>query len=109
MALDAGWAGVIGAAIGIAGTLLAPVVTQWVQTRAESRLADKRRRRLLQLLSGAKYKWRSMATLAASIGADHPTTAALLIEIDARASLANGDHWALESRAPFPEDLQPDK
>lgn len=109
MALDAGWAGVIGAGVGIVGTLATPIVTQWVQTRGEKRLADKRRERLRKLLSGEKYTWRSMKVLAASIGADEATTAALLIEIDARASLSNGDHWALESRAPYPEDLQPDK
>lgn len=109
MALDAGLAAVIGAGIGVSGTLLAPIVTHWVQTQGGNRLAEKRRKRLLQLLSSRKHTWRSITTLAAAIGADHQTTAALLIEIDARASLTGNDHWALESRAPLPDDLQPEQ
>jgi len=61
------------------------------------------------MLSGNKYKWRSLEALLAAIGADETTTAELLIEIDARASIANGKSWALISRAPFPEDMQLDR
>jgi len=61
------------------------------------------------MLSGNKYKWRSLEALSAAIGADETTTAELLIEIDARASIANGKSWALISSAPFPEDMQLDR
>lgn len=61
------------------------------------------------MLGGDKYTWRSLDALSAAIGADEATTAELLIEIDARASMSNGRSWALISRAPFPEDMQPDR
>lgn len=108
MALDAGWAGIMGAAIGASATLAGNWLSYWLQNRRADSLAAKRRQRLRQMLSGSKYKWRSIRTLAASIGADEETTAALLIEIDARASIANGESWALVARAPWPADMQPD-
>jgi hypothetical protein len=108
MPLDAGWAGVIGAAIGVTGTIAGAIVTHWLQNRRAASLAEKRRERLKRTLSGEKYTWISMATLAASIGADESTTAELLIEIDARASLTNNGSWALLSRAPWPAETQPD-
>jgi hypothetical protein len=46
---------------------------------------------------------------AASIGADKETTLELLIEIDARKSYTNDKSWALISRAPWPEDQQPEE
>lgn len=107
MALDAGWAAVIGAAIGAVATVAGGVVTHWLQNRRASSLAEKRRARLKQMLSGDTYTWRSLNVLAASIGADEITTAELLIEIDARASLTNNQSWALVSRAPWPADMQP--
>lgn len=107
MALDAGWAAVIGAGIGVAGTILGNVVSHWLQNRRASSLAEKRREQLRKRLSGNMYKWRSIEHLAAAIGADENTTAELLIEIGARASLTNNKSWALESRAPFPDDMQP--
>ncbi len=82
-------------------------MTHWVQQRRATSLADKRRARLRGMLSGKQHKWRSIDALAASIGADADTTVELLIEIEARASFANPKSWALVSRAPWPEDLQP--
>src|SRR5438105_2678085 len=111
MVLDPGWAGVIGAAIGgitgIVATLGGSWVTHWLSNRRASSLAEKRRERLRQMLSGEKYVWRSLPVLAAAVGADESVTAELLIEIDARASLTNSGSWALVSRAPWPDDVQP--
>jgi hypothetical protein len=107
MALDAGWAGILGALVGVAGTISGNVLTHWLQNRREDTLAEERRARLRGMLSGDKFTWRSLETLAASIGADEATTTKLLIEIDARASFSNGRSWALISRAPWPDDLQP--
>jgi len=107
MALDAGWAAVLGALIGAGATLAGIPITHWVQQRRANSLAEKRRARLRGMLNGKRYVWRSLDALAASIGADHETTKELLIEIDARASFSNGKSWALVSRAPWPEDLQP--
>lgn len=107
--MDEGSAGVIGAAIGAVAVLAGNWLTYWLQNKRASSLADKRRQRLRQMLGGDKYTWRSLDALSAAIGANDATTAELLIEIDARASISNGKSWALISRAPFPEDMQPDR
>ena len=106
--LDAGWAGVLGAFIGAAATLLATYIAHHLQNSRANSLADIRRRRLKAMLGRDKFKWCSIATLAAAVGADENTTAELLMEIDARASLSNNRSWALVSRAPWPEDIQPE-
>lgn len=108
MALDPGWAALAGAGIGAAATIAANIVTVLLQNNRATGLARKRRERLRQMLNGDKYIWRSLPVLAASIGADERTTAELLIEIDARASLTNSESWALVSRAPWPADMQPE-
>ena len=107
--MDAGSAGVIGAAIGAGATLAGNWLTYWLQNKRTSSLAEKRRQRLIRMLSGDKFTWRSLEALSAAIGADEAITAELLIEIDARASISNGKSWALISRAPFPDDMQPDR
>ena len=105
--MSAIWAGVIGAAVGGLFSLLGVALAHYLQTRRAETLADKRRDRLRRMLSGKKYTWRNIDTLAASIGADKETTLELLIEIDARKSYTNDTSWALISRAPWPEDQQP--
>lgn len=107
MTLDAGWAGVLGALIGIFGTLAATWLSHWLQNRRTLSLDEKRRAELLRRLSGPKYAWRSIEHLSAAIGASETVTAELLLEIGARASLTNNKSWALESRKPFPADEQP--
>ena len=106
--MDDSYAAVVGALIGVAATLAGSALTHRLQTKRQTSLAEKRRNRVRRMLSGEKYKWRSITTLAASIGTSEETTAELLIEIDARTSLSNGKLWVLESRAPWPSDLQPD-
>lgn len=103
MSLDAGWAAIIGAAVGAAG----PIVLHWVQNARAHSLADKRRQRLRGMLNGNKFTWRSLDTLASSIGASEAATVELLIEIDARAAVGDPKKWALISRAPWPADVQP--
>ena len=107
MALDAGWAAILGALVGAFASLAGIPLAHWVQQRRASSLAEKRRARLRGMLSGRNYTWRNIDALAASIGADRDTTTELLIEIDARASFSNPGSWALVSRAPWPYDLQP--
>jgi hypothetical protein len=97
----------IGGAIGVVGTLGSAVLKHYLETKREVALDRVRKERLTQMLSGANYVWRSMENLASAIGADEETTAALLLEIGARQSMAKGrNNWALTSRAPFPDDLQ---
>lgn len=107
MALDAGWAGVLGAAIGAIATVMGIPITHWLQNKRELSLAAKRRERLRGMLSGNKLKWRSIDALASSIGANEDETKKLLIEIEARAAFTDARKWALVSRAPWPDDLQP--
>ncbi|SRR5207247_7251028 len=107
MALDPGWAGIIGTAVGGILTIGGNAVLEKQKASRANSLAAKRRERLRQMLSGERYTWRNLKVLAAAIGADEKTTAELLIEIDARASLDNTGSWALVSRAPWPKDVQP--
>ena len=108
MALDPGWAGIIGAVAGATISVVVPLIGAWISEHRSRKLADKRRARLRAMLNGEKFKWRSLQQLSASIGADAQTTLELLIEIDARASMANHNSWALIERAPWPPDIQPE-
>jgi len=103
--MDQGWAAIIGATIGAVATLAGGWLTNWLQTKRAASLADKRRDTLKRMLNGDKYIWRSIKVLAASIGANEETTAELLLEVDARASLTNNESWALVARAPWPSDM----
>ena len=61
---------------------------------------DQRRKRLLRdMLENETYEWRSIGTLARSIGASEDKTRELLISIGARASTARGEEmWGLAER-----------
>lgn len=102
--LDAGWAGVLGALIGVLGALATGYLTHTLQNSRASSLAEKRSARLRRELESKQFTWRSIERLSAVIGADESMTAELLIEIGARASLTDKKVWALESRAPFPAE-----
>lgn len=106
------WVGVVGVLLGAAIGSATTVVTAWLtwrwQNRRSADLAEKRRRVLARMLSSDRYTWRSIDTLAAAIGADRQTTLDLLLEIDARKSFTNDTSWALVSRAPWPQDQQPE-
>ena len=110
--MDSGTAAIlgttIGGVIGLVGTFGSAILKHFLDTKRSNALDHIRRDRLKQLLSSQKFTWRSMANLSSAIGADEETTAALLLEIEARKSMAAGkDTWALVSRAPFPDDPQP--
>ena len=61
---------------------------------------DQKRKRLLRaMLEDEAYKWRSIGTLARSIGVSEDKTRELLISIGARASAAPGEEmWGLAER-----------
>ncbi|MCZ4281187.1 hypothetical protein O4H49_10390 [Kiloniella laminariae] len=107
MVLDAAWAAIIGAAVGSLITVAGSAGIDWVSGHRARLLAKKRKTRLLRMLSDGKFKWRSLSQLSASVGASESATMELLIEIDARASLQNPLMWALLSRAPWSNDVQP--
>jgi hypothetical protein len=98
--MDAGTAGVLGAAVGVMGTLATTWLGHHLKTSRETSLADKRRAMLLELLTQEPYKFRSMKTLSASIGASEMTTAELLIELDCRTADDDRTIWGLASRNP---------
>jgi len=59
----------------------------------------KRKDLLKSMLEDPAYKWRSLETLARSVGASDEKTRELLISIGARASTAEGpEMWGLTSR-----------
>lgn len=105
--LDAGWAAILGAVVGGILTVIGNVIMHWLKSYRTNKLNDARRKTLKRLLSHKKYKWRELDTLMASIGADKETTCELLLEIEARAGIPNGQVWALEERAPYPVSEQP--
>ncbi|GAB5482476.1 hypothetical protein [Sphingorhabdus sp. EL138] len=107
MTVSAEIAVLIGAVVGAVASLATVFLTHWLAKRREYRLDDKRKERLILLLRGEKYKWRSIETLSSAVGADIIKTKELLIEIDARQSLSNNSSWGLISRNPYPEDIQP--
>ncbi|MEO0439546.1 MAG: hypothetical protein AAF067_01595 [Pseudomonadota bacterium] len=107
MTVSAEIAALIGALIGAGASIVTAWLAWWLAQRRENRLDDKRKQRLLLLLSGEKYKWRSIETLSSAVGADEIKTKELLIEIDARQSLSNNSSWGLIARNPYPEDIQP--
>jgi hypothetical protein len=104
MALDAGFAGILGALIGASATLAGNWLTYHLQNRRSSFLAEKRRGLLRRELQNRKYTWRSIERLCAVVGADGSTTSELLLEIGARTSLTDKKIWALESKAPYPDE-----
>ncbi|HEY8723581.1 MAG TPA: hypothetical protein VIL92_06935 [Gaiellaceae bacterium] len=61
---------------------------------------DQKRMAILQaMLEDSAYEWRSVSTLARSVGLSDEKTRDLLIAIGARASAGGGDEiWALTSR-----------
>ena len=106
--MDSGGAAIIGALVGAGSGLVTSVVTTLLTEHLRSGRANKldviRKGVLERLLTGSKYEWRAIGTLADAIGADEETTARLLLEIGARRSLAKGrDSWGLKD---WPDDLK---
>ncbi|HEX5258645.1 MAG TPA: hypothetical protein VFW35_07680, partial [Sphingomicrobium sp.] len=63
MALDPGWAGIIGTALGGFLTVGGNAALEKQKSRRAQSLAQKRRERLRQMLSGDRYTWRSLKVL----------------------------------------------
>jgi hypothetical protein len=99
--VDPGLAAILGAAVGIIGTLLTTLLQHHLQTKPAKSLAEKRRARLMELLTAEGYQWRTMATLSAAIGASEEATAELLLQLDARTSDTDRKIWGLISRNPI--------
>jgi hypothetical protein len=60
---------------------------------------QKRKQILREMLEDPRYQWRSLATLARTIGTSEKKTKDLLISIGARASTGRGEElWGLRTR-----------
>jgi hypothetical protein len=105
--MDSGWSTVVGAIVGGLTSIGATWLSEYLRNRRSEKLDETRRELLKRMLSGDRYKWRSLTTLADSIGADEETAARLLLEIGARRSMTSNNSWGLISRNPFPDDLPP--
>jgi hypothetical protein len=82
---------VIGALVDLAGKLLQGV--------PGARRDQKRKALLRDMLAEETYEWRTIGTLARSIGASEEKTRELLISIGARASAGPGEEmWGLAGR-----------
>ena len=97
-------AGLAGGVIAIGGQL----IVHWIHRGPQRRLDESRKTTLKVLLDpknhplDVKDGWRNMKTLQRVVGADHETTARLLIEIGARGSTSTNDVWALIKHKPLP-------
>lgn len=98
------WAGVVGTAIGVAGTLGATFLTDYLAGRKQSRIDESRKKLLKRALKEVGGQgWLQINTLAQLVGADIDTTRALLIEIEARGSMKpDRETWSLIDRNPLP-------
>lgn len=88
---------------GIVGAVIGPILLEEYRTWRRERAWKKPRKELLKRLLGGTLKFRTLDTLARTIGTSPEECRSLLIEIDARgAVLADGrEAWALISRAPL--------
>ncbi len=107
--MDSGLAAVLGALIGAVSSPLVAWASEHFKNPATRRSDKLRRERLRKILLLPGKKWRSIDYLADAIGADVEKTKRLLLEIDARKSMAkNRDNWSLVSRSPFPDEADDD-
>ena len=100
--MDSGWAAIIGAVVGGLASFGAATYAEHRRTARTDRLNAVRREVLRKLLNNGKRQWRPLSELADAVGADERETAALLLEIGGRRSLANRPHWGLKE---WPDDL----
>jgi hypothetical protein len=96
-----GIAGVLGALIGVMGTMGVTWLNHYLSVPKED-VAEKAAKDLLtSMLQNPQWNWRSMKSLANVIGTDEATTRRYLLKIGARGSENNGEFWGLVSRNPI--------
>jgi len=99
---EGGWV-VLGAAIGVVGSLLTTLLNAWLNPKHELDQYDKAAMSLLKSMLEKGQKWRTLTTLSNVIGANEKDTKELLLMLGARASESRADLWGLISRNPLPE------
>jgi hypothetical protein len=98
------WIEVIAAAAAILGgfvTVLGQKLMERGEERGQRRLDAGRKQLLQAMLEDPRFEWRELGTLRRVIGANEEDTKRLLIEIGARGSETQDDHWGLVSRHPL--------
>jgi hypothetical protein len=103
-AMDSGTAAVLGAAVGVVGSLL----TTWLNAMLTRNNDEKYERKTMEILREALQKgenWQSLSALAALVGATEKDTKELLIMLGARARQTQPSMWGLRSKNPFPDRL----
>jgi hypothetical protein len=104
MIMDSGTAAVLGASVGVVGSLL----TTWLNAIL-TRSGDKQyERKTMEILREALQKgenWQSLPSLAALIGAPEGQAKELLIMLGARTRQSQPSMWGLRSKNPFPDRL----
>ena len=89
----------VGAAIGVCGTLL----LHWLQSAPQRKLDKQRAVLLTTMLDDARFPqhWRQLATLSRVVGASEATTKRLLIGLGARGSEKDDGLWGLLKHHPL--------
>jgi hypothetical protein len=97
---------VLGAAIGVAGSLLTTGLNAWIARHNDLDRYDKAAMKLLTQMLEKGRNWRTLKTLSNVIGASENDTKELLLILGARASETNQELWGRVSRNPlaFPEE-----
>ena len=92
----------LGAAIGVAGSILTTALNAYFAQEKPDRYEVAASKLLKEMLEKGN-KWRPLPTLAAVIGASEQDTKEMLLMLGARASDRNPELWGLVSRNPLPD------
>jgi hypothetical protein len=102
--MDSGTAAVLGASVGVVGSLL----TTWLNallTRSGDRQYERKTMEILREALQKGENWQSLPSLAALIGAPEDEAKQLLIMLGARTRQTQPSMWGLRSKNPFPDRL----
>jgi hypothetical protein len=94
---DGLWA-VIGAGVGVLGSVATTYLNARLAQPKPDPVAEARKKLLLSMLSEQRWKWRDLDVLSHTVGADEQSTMNLLLEIGAQGSEDGQDLWGLVSR-----------
>lgn len=103
--MDSGTAAVLGAGVGVLGSLLTTLLNAWLAQNGDK----KYERQTISVLKEALIKgdkWQSLTMLSQLIGAPEKDTKELLIMLGARARQTQASMWGLRSRNRYPDDLE---
>jgi len=100
--MDNGWAAIIGAGVGVIGTLSTTSLNAYLSRKRPDPADMAAKQLLIDMLSTNEFRWRQIRTLSNVIGLPEESTRKLLLEIGARGSERNPDLWGLVSRHPLP-------